>query len=83
MDKDKDKKISVNDIQQLEEDHFKFLKYIFPWIASEREEDEDEGDFDEEDLYGEDENSERNGESIINVKNDELVNDRQTVKTEL
>ena len=83
MDKDKDKKISLSDIQQLEGDDFKFLKYIFPGIASERGEDEDEGDFDEKDLYGEDENSERNGESINNIENDELVNDRQTVKTEL
>ena len=83
MDKDQDKKISLSDIEQLEGDDFKFLKYIFPGIASERGEDEDEGEFDEEDLYGEDENSGRNGETVDNMKDDEIVDDRQTTKTEL
>ena len=83
MDKDQDKKISLSDIEQLEGDDFKFLKYIFPGIASERGEDEDEGEFYEEDLYGEDENSGRNGETVDNMKDDEIVDDRQTTKTEL
>lgn len=83
MDKDKDKKISLSDIEQLEGDDFKFLKYIFPGIASERAEDEDEGDFDEENLYGKDEDNERNGETVHNTKNDEIVDDRQSTKTEL
>ena len=83
MDKDKDKKISLCDIEQLEGDDFKFLKYIFPGIASERAEDEDEGDFDEENLYGEDEDNERNGETVHNTKSDEIVDDRQSTKTEL
>lgn len=81
MDKDKDKNISLSDIEQLEGDDFKFLKYIFPGIASERA--EDEGDFDEENLYGEDEDNERNGETVYNTKNDEIVDDRQSTKAEL